>query len=339
MATPKGHFAPPPPRSGPDYALASSWLARPGNRATAPPPGCPSGVVTTTARTPRGDLLHPSDHLSRARPLERRARSGRRRRLSRAAVRPEPGERVQRRVATSGRRAIARRRSAPSCSRARMRPRRSTSPIATCSRRSTPSSPRSPRTTPIILAGHSQGALHLSRLLVDRRDALEGRLVAAYVVGWPLSVTRRPARDRPRAVHRRPTRRAACCRGRASPSPPMPSLVLDGWVGTEAAPPASSASATTCCAPTRSAARATARAAPRANLGTLVPSADLASATLAVGQVGARCDKGFLHDRRRDPRRSAPTSCRATITTSTIMPCSGARSAPMPSGGWRRSRG
>ncbi|MGH6784707.1 MAG: DUF3089 domain-containing protein, partial [Sphingomicrobium sp.] len=46
-----------------------------------------------------------------------------------------------------------------------------------------------PSGRPLILAGHSQGALHLSRLLVDRRDALKGRLVAAYVVGWPLSVT------------------------------------------------------------------------------------------------------------------------------------------------------
>ena len=29
-ATPVGHFAPPPPASGPDYALDSSWLAKPG---------------------------------------------------------------------------------------------------------------------------------------------------------------------------------------------------------------------------------------------------------------------------------------------------------------------
>ncbi len=46
-----------------------------------------------------------------------------------------------------------------------------------------------PAATPIILAGHSQGALHLSRLLIERRAALKGRLVAAYVVGWPLSVS------------------------------------------------------------------------------------------------------------------------------------------------------
>ena len=31
-----------------------------------------------------------------------------------------------------------------------------------------------------------------------------------------------------------------------------------------------------------------------ANLGTLVPNGDLSDATIAVGQVGARCEKGFL---------------------------------------------
>uniref|UniRef100_UPI0013D36B38 DUF3089 domain-containing protein n=3 Tax=Pseudomonadota TaxID=1224 RepID=UPI0013D36B38 len=43
---------------------------------------------------------------------------------------------------------------------------------------------------PIILAGHSQGALHLSRLLVDRvaGKPLAKRIVAAYVVGWPVSI-------------------------------------------------------------------------------------------------------------------------------------------------------
>lgn len=47
-------------------------------------------------------------------------------------------------------------------------------------------------TAPIILAGHSQGALHLTRLLRDKvaKDAtLQKRIVAAYVVGWPVSRT------------------------------------------------------------------------------------------------------------------------------------------------------
>ena len=43
---------------------------------------------------------------------------------------------------------------------------------------------------PIILAGHSQGGLHLTNLLRDRvaGTALANRIVAAYVVGWPVSM-------------------------------------------------------------------------------------------------------------------------------------------------------
>lgn len=45
--------------------------------------------------------------------------------------------------------------------------------------------------TPIILAGHSQGSMHLSRLLKDRiaGSPLAKRVVAAYVVGWPVPLT------------------------------------------------------------------------------------------------------------------------------------------------------
>lgn len=45
-----------------------------------------------------------------------------------------------------------------------------------------------PADRPLILAGHSQGSLHLLRLLKARRAQLGGRLVAAYVVGWPVAV-------------------------------------------------------------------------------------------------------------------------------------------------------
>ena len=47
-----------------------------------------------------------------------------------------------------------------------------------------------PASRPILLAGHSQGALHLMRLLHDRvaGTPLAKRIVAAYVVGWPVSI-------------------------------------------------------------------------------------------------------------------------------------------------------
>lgn len=46
-------------------------------------------------------------------------------------------------------------------------------------------------TGPIILAGHSQGARHLMRLLAERvaGKPVASRIAAVYLVGWPISVT------------------------------------------------------------------------------------------------------------------------------------------------------
>lgn len=43
---------------------------------------------------------------------------------------------------------------------------------------------------PIVIAGHSQGSYHLRRLLAKRVNGtpLAGRIAAAYVIGWPVSV-------------------------------------------------------------------------------------------------------------------------------------------------------
>lgn len=45
-----------------------------------------------------------------------------------------------------------------------------------------------PADRPIILAGHSQGSLHLLHLLKSRRAALGDRLVAVYAVGWVVAM-------------------------------------------------------------------------------------------------------------------------------------------------------
>ncbi len=44
--------------------------------------------------------------------------------------------------------------------------------------------------TPIVLVGHSQGSVHLLRLLKDEiaQSPLKDRIGAAYVIGWPISV-------------------------------------------------------------------------------------------------------------------------------------------------------
>src|SRR4051794_9151429 len=46
-----------------------------------------------------------------------------------------------------------------------------------------------PADRPIVLVGHSQGALQLTRLLSERvaGKPLAHRIVAAYIVGWPIS--------------------------------------------------------------------------------------------------------------------------------------------------------
>ncbi len=43
---------------------------------------------------------------------------------------------------------------------------------------------------PVLLVGHSQGALHVLRLLKDRVAGrpVQNKLVAAYIIGWPVSV-------------------------------------------------------------------------------------------------------------------------------------------------------
>ncbi len=48
---------------------------------------------------------------------------------------------------------------------------------------------QAPTDRPIILAGHSQGSLHLTRILRDRvaGKPLAGRIAAVYAVGWPIS--------------------------------------------------------------------------------------------------------------------------------------------------------
>ncbi|WP_207796687.1 DUF3089 domain-containing protein [Sphingomonas oleivorans] len=47
-----------------------------------------------------------------------------------------------------------------------------------------------PASRPILLAGHSQGSLHLIRLMQERiaGQPIARRIVAAYLVGWPISI-------------------------------------------------------------------------------------------------------------------------------------------------------
>ena len=87
---------------------------------------------------------------------------------------------------------------------------------------------------PIILAGHSQGALHLMRLLREKvaGKPIAKRLVAAYVVGWPIDTSADlPAVGIPACATAEDT---GCILSWMSfRDPANPSLILDQWKRTE----------------------------------------------------------------------------------------------------------
>ena len=149
-----------------------------------------------------------------------------------------------------------------------------------------------PKDRPIILAAHSQGALHLLRLIRDRADRLKGRLVAAYVVGWPVSTTADlPALGVPAC---RTRDQAGCLLSWMSfGDPANPELILDQWEKTPGLNGGKRRQTDMLCVnPITGILNGSAP--PQANAGTLLPSADMTSAVLKSGLVGAHCDKGLL---------------------------------------------
>jgi hypothetical protein len=148
---------------------------------------------------------------------------------------------------------------------------------------------------PIILAGHSQGALHLTRLLHDRvaGTPLAHRIVAAYVIGWPVSkATDLPALGLPECTT--PDQAGCLLSWQSFAEPADPSLIFDAFdatTGYTGLP--RKGTALVCTNPLTGTPDAAAPAS--ANLGTLYPSADLSTATIAPGKVPARCKgRGIL---------------------------------------------
>lgn len=147
---------------------------------------------------------------------------------------------------------------------------------------------------PIILAGHSQGALQLERLI---REKIAGKrvarqIVAAYVVGWPLSSTADlPALGLPPC---RTDQQTGCLLSWLSfQDPANPELVLDSYEHSAGFSGEKRRREDLLCVnPISGTQNGVAPA--EANPGTLVPTADLHSATLEPGTVGAHCDKGLL---------------------------------------------
>lgn len=149
--------------------------------------------------------------------------------------------------------------------------------------------------TPIVLAGHSQGALHLKRLIAEeiKGTPVAARVVAAYLVGWPISTLHDlPALGLPACAA--PDQTGCVISWSSFAEPADPSLVLDAYGTTPALDGKLPGSDPMLCTnPLTGTPGASAPAS--ANLGTLVPEDSMEKGTLQPGLVPARCDaRGLL---------------------------------------------
>ena len=151
-----------------------------------------------------------------------------------------------------------------------------------------------PKDQPIILAAHSQGSLHLTRILRDRvaGKPLARRIAAAYAVGWPISTTADlPALGLPGCARAEDSGCILSWQSFGEPADPTQvTSVFEASTGFNGGP--RRRADMLCVNPLTGNAGDAAPAA--ANLGTLKPNADLTDATIVPGAVPARCEDGFL---------------------------------------------
>ena len=151
-------------------------------------------------------------------------------------------------------------------------------------------------TAPIILAGHSQGAFHLRRLMQDRvaGTPLQERVAAVYAIGWPISIEHDlPQMGLPACTA---PDEAGCIASWSSYAEPADNGMmrrafarrpgLDGQTLGEGP--------ILCTNPLTGEAGANAPAS--ANRGTMIPDLDMETGNLVPAMVPARCGKdGFLY--------------------------------------------
>ncbi|NUT00563.1 MAG: DUF3089 domain-containing protein [Sphingomonas sp.] len=290
QSIPHGHFQPPPAKDGPDYSKAENWLARddlPDN----PSRWAPSNDMSPENGTKdtRVFYVHPTTYL--------------RRDAWNAPIRPEPG-------IDSGTRLITQSQASAFGKDAQVwAPRYRQAAFGAFLLTSNDAEKaldlaysdvlaafdeflrRNPK-GPVILAGHSQGGLHVSRLLRDRQAVLRGRLIAAYVVGWPLS-TKADLPAMGLAACASPNQTGCILSWQSFAEPANPGMIMDAWEGTKGPTGMKRDRDDMLCVNPISG-TANGIADPASNRGTLIPSSDLRSAMLEPGRVGARCKNGLL---------------------------------------------
>jgi len=152
-----------------------------------------------------------------------------------------------------------------------------------------------PKDRPIILAGHSQGSLHLIRLLAERVAGKPEakRIAAAYVIGWPVSISADlPSLGLPACERREQSGCVVSWQSFAEPADPK--LVTDVYDKSSGRTGIARAGSPMLCTNPLTGARG-GEASAAANPGTLVPNAELTEGKLQSPGVPARCDvRGFL---------------------------------------------
>jgi hypothetical protein len=289
-ATPKGHFESAPAGSGPDYTEASSWVARPG-LPDDPALWLPDAVSQPAAGGAAVFYIHPTTYLLNDRwnaPLVAGGDTSFRTRLfvqSQATAFNAAGEiwAPYYRQAAFGAFLLS---SADA---------RSALDLAYADVSAAfDEFLKEAGNRPIILAGHSQGALHLMRLLRERvaGTPIAKRLVAAYVVGWPIdTASDLPALGVPSCG--RPTDTGCILSWMSFKEPANPSLILGQWKRTHGLTGGSRDPKNILCTnPLTGSENGSAPA--TANPGTLVPTSDFQSAKLLSEDVGAHCSEGLL---------------------------------------------
>jgi hypothetical protein len=286
--TPEGHYTAPPPRSGLDYAKAHSWIARPDIPHNAAE-WVPGGVERQAAGRAAVFYIHPTTYLKGDR-------------WNAPAFDPESGWRDQLFTQSQASAFNAAgeiwapryRQAAYGAFLLKSEDARKALDLAysDVSAAFDEFLKHVGANHPIILAGHSQGALHLIRLLRERKARLKGRLVAAYVVGWPIDTRA----DLPALGF--PACKAADQTGCVLSwltfgDPPNPQLILQDWQKTAGLDGQKRRRDNILCVNPITGTEGAA-APPAANPGTLVPNGDFTTASLLNGTVGAHCDKGLL---------------------------------------------